>query len=156
MRGSSFTSLSLAALVLAFAAWAGVWFLYSDVSGRLNERAQTTSSTAVQNAKHASAIEVTALASDTAAQRPALDQEVGADVVGIVNQIQSAGKAAGAATTIGSASSVGPPDPSSGTSQLNFVVQSTGTFAQVWRADASLRNRSERLISQQVIGARRA
>jgi hypothetical protein len=134
MRTSSFTLFSVGVLVLALLAWAGVWFLFTDVSGRLNERAQTLSSAAVQNVQQESAIEVTALTSDTSAQRAALDDEVGADVVGIANQIQSAGKSSGATTIIGSASAAGAPNAASGVSQLDFVVQSTGTFDQVWRA----------------------
>ena len=134
MRNGSLTSLSFVALVLALAACGGAWFLFSDVSTRLDQRERTLSSAAVQNVQQESAIEVTALTTDTAGQRAALDQEVGADVVGIANVIQDAGKSSGATTVIGSATAAGPPSAASGVSQLNFVVQSNGTFDQVWRA----------------------
>src|ERR1700735_3202867 len=134
MRGSSLTSVSFIVLVLAIAAWVGVWFMFSDISGRLNSRAQLLSTAAVKSAQQQNAVETTALAADTAAQRSALDSEVAADVVGIANQIQSAGAAAGVTTVIGSASTNGAPDATASTTQLIFVVQSSGTFAQVWRA----------------------
>ena len=134
MRNTSLTSVAFVVLVLAIAAWVGVWFLFSDVSGRSSERAQSLSSAAVKNSQQANAIETVALASDTLSQRTALDHEVSTDVVGIADGIQSASKAAGVITTIGSASANGAPNTASGTTALVFVVQSTGTFAQVWRA----------------------
>ena len=108
--------------------------MFSDISGRLNARSQLLSSAAVKNAQQENAVEITALAADTASQRTALDGEVGADVVGIANLIQSASKSAGVTTVIGSASTNGAPDQAASTTDLVFVVQSTGTFAQVWRA----------------------
>ena len=66
--------------------------------------------------------------------RAALDQLVGTDVVGIANAIQTAGQSAGTKTIIGSATALSPQNKTSGVSSLEFVIQSTGTFAQVWRA----------------------
>jgi hypothetical protein len=134
MRGSSLTSVSLLVLVLAVAAWVGVWFMFSDISGRLNSQTQLLSRAAVKNAQQQNAVETTALAADTAAERASLDGEVATDVVGIANQIQNAGKAAGVTTDIGSASTNGATNMTSSTTELVFVVQSAGTFAQVWRA----------------------
>jgi hypothetical protein len=134
MRNISFTWISLLTLVLAIVAWVCVWFLYTDIAAGSTARARALSSDVLQNIKQQTAVEVTALTSDTSAQRSALDQNVSADVVGIANKIQSAGKAAGTQTIIGSASAASVPNPTSGASLLDFDVQSTGSFAQVWRA----------------------
>jgi len=134
MRSSSLVLVSFIALLLAIAAWVGVWFLFSDVSARLDARAETLSSANVQSAQEGNAIELQALSTDTAVQRAALDTSVDTDVVGIANQIDAAGQAAGVQTTIGSASPVGSPDATSGVNELEFVVQANGSFSQVWRA----------------------
>jgi hypothetical protein len=111
-----------------------VWFLFSDVSARLGARTQADFSANEQSAQQGNAIELHALVTDTATERAALDTSVDTDVVGIANQIEAAGKAAGTQTTIGSASVVGPAGVQSGVNELEFVVQSTGSFQEVWRA----------------------
>jgi hypothetical protein len=133
MRGSPFTMVSLVLFLLALAAWGGVYYLYSDVGSRLDDRARSIANAQTQSVQQQKAFELSALATQTAAQRSALDQEVSADVVGIAAIIQSAGEAAGTQTVIGAASE-GPADKQSGASILSVAVQSTGTFAQVWRA----------------------
>jgi hypothetical protein len=134
MRGTSLTYLSLAAFLVALCAWAGAWFFLSDISSRLAARADQLSSSTIQNAQQVNAIELHAIVQDTASDRASLDHLVGTDVVGIANAIQSAGDAAGTKTIIGSATAATHQDATSGVSSLEFVVQSSGTFAQVWRA----------------------
>ena len=129
----SLTILSVAALIGSIAAWAGVWLMFSDISTRLANRTDTLSTLNSQSSKQASEVAVHALVSDTASQRAQLDAGISPDVVGIANQINAAGKAAGVRTTIGSASVVGTIAPA-GVSDLEFVVQATGSFQQVWRA----------------------
>ncbi len=122
-------------LILGILAWAGVWLLFSDVSNRLTERATTLSNSSVQNVRQASAVELQALVNDTVTQRGALDAAVNTDVVGIAAAISNAGQEAGVQTTIGSASLLAPTASSSpGVNVVEFVVQATGTFQQVWRA----------------------
>lgn len=133
MRGS-ILPVSIFVLLLALAAWAGAWYLFSDVSARLSARAEANTTAAIQSEQTGSAIELHALVADTATQRGALDDEVDTDVVGIANQIDAAGKAAGATTAVGSASLVQALPASSGVNEVEFVVQSTGTFAEVWEA----------------------
>ena len=79
----SFSILSIAVLIVAILAWVGVWFLFSDISTRLTERADTLSTNDVQSSKQASAVAMHALVSDTTDQRTQLDSAVSADVVGI-------------------------------------------------------------------------
>ena len=134
MRRPLLTYLSFAALLLALCAWAAAIFFLSDISSRLTARAQALSSSSIQNAQQVNLIELHAIAQDTASGRAALDQLVGTDVVGIANAIQTAGQTAGTKTIIGSATALSHQDKTSGVSSLEFVVQSTGTFAQVWRA----------------------
>ena len=134
MHRGSLTLISLAALLVAIAAWCSVGFLYFDASSRLTASAQSLSSADAQNAQQAGAVQVEALASQTAAQRSSLQSLLAPDVVGIAGQIQSAGQAAGAQTTIGSASIVQASGLPSGVTEIEFVVQSEGSFAQVLRA----------------------
>jgi hypothetical protein len=129
----SLTFLSLLAFVLALAAWVLVWFLYTDVSNRLSDRTNALSSLSLQSAQQENAIGQHALVSDTAAQRSQLDAAVATDVVGIAGAITAAGNAAGTQTTIGSASVVASSEAAS-VNELEFVVQSTGSFQQIWRA----------------------
>lgn len=117
---------------LSLAAWGGVWFLFSDISGRLAARADALSSAGQQASQQGSEIALHALVADTVEGRAQLDAAVDTDVVGIAGAINAAGKSAGARTTIGSASVVASAS-STGVSELEFVVQATGTFAQVWR-----------------------
>ncbi|HTR18479.1 MAG TPA: hypothetical protein VMH91_00665 [Candidatus Paceibacterota bacterium] len=131
---TSLTYGSFAALALSLSMWGAAWFFFSDTSARLAARAEALSSSSIQNAQQVNAIELHAIVVDTASDRATLDGFVGTDVVGIANAIQSAGQAAGTKTTIGSATAATHQNPTSGVSQLEFVVQSTGTFAQVWRA----------------------
>ena len=131
MRNTSLTALSFLALVLAIAAWVGVWFLFSDISARLGARADAISTATIQNAQEGNAVELHALVSNTASERATLDAAVDTDVVGIASQIDAAGSAAGVQTTIGSASLAA---SSGSVNELEFVVQSTGSFAQVWHA----------------------
>ncbi|HEV3244837.1 MAG TPA: hypothetical protein VG102_00580 [Candidatus Paceibacterota bacterium] len=135
----SLAPISFAVLILALAAWAGVWFLFSDISTRLTAHAEALSQTDVQSTERASAIALHALVADTVPGRAQLDADVNTDVVQIANQINAAGKAAGVQTTIGSASVVsasqaGGLPAQAGVNELEFVVQSTGSFKQVWRA----------------------
>lgn len=132
MRGS-LTSLSFIAFAFALAAWVGVWFLFSDVSARLDARAEALSQMGVQSAGQANAVALHALVADTASSRGQLDAAVDTDIVGIAGQINAAGTAAGVKTTIGSASVVAS-SASAGVNELEFVVQGTGSFQQVWRA----------------------
>jgi hypothetical protein len=129
----SLTLLSIVAFVLALAVWAGVWFLYTDVSNRLSDRANALFDQNLQSTQRASAIAQHALVSDTAAQRTQLDAAVATDVVGIAGDINAAGKAAGTQTTIGSASVVAS-SQAAAVNELEFMVQSTGSFQQVWLA----------------------
>lgn len=130
---NSLTLVSFVALILAIAAWGGVWFLFSDISTRLTERAQAVSTNEIQSSKQENATEMHALVSQTTAQRVQLDSDVSTDVVGIASQIDAAGTSAGVQTTIGSASVLAT-SAAAGVSQLAFVVQADGSFAQVWRA----------------------
>lgn len=129
----SHSLLSFLALAFALAAWICVWFLYADVSGRLSERASTLSTLSTQSSQRSSAIARQALVADTATQRSQLDEVVATDVVGIANDINAAGKVAGTQTSIGSASVVGS-SQEAGVNELEFVVESTGSFQQVWQA----------------------
>ena len=129
----SLAPLSLICLVLALAAWAGVWFLFSDISARLTAHADALSQTSVQSTERASTIALHALVADTVDQRTQLDAAVNTDVVDIANQITAAGKTAGVQTTIGSATVV-TSSQAGGVNELEFTVQSTGSFKQVWRA----------------------
>lgn len=126
--------LSFVAFAVGLAAWAGVWFLFSDVSARLADRAQSLSDTSAQSAQQSDQIALHALVADTAQTRTQLAGAVDTDVVSIANDIDAAGKASGAQTTIGSASIITPAGSPQGLNELEFLVQSTGSFAQVWRA----------------------
>ena len=134
MRTSTLTYLSFIVFALALCAWAGTWIFYSNISSELSSRAQALSSSSAQNVQQENAAQLHALAEGTASNRAMLDQFVGTDVVGIANQIQAAGKSSGAETAVESATATTGQDPTSGTSELEFVIQSTGTFTQVWRA----------------------
>ena len=134
MKHSALIPLSYLAFVLALAAWVGVWFFYSDLSSRIAARAEDNLTVNEQSAAQGNAVEVHALVSDTVTQRTALDTAVNTDVVGIANQINGVGKASGTQTTIGSASLAAALGSTAGVNEIQFVVQSTGTFAQVWRA----------------------
>lgn len=129
----SLTLMSFGMLVLAIVAWVGVGFLFADISERLAARADAFSSSDIQNLKQESAIAQHALVADSVSQRSALDTIVATDVVGIANDINAAGKSADTQTTIGSASAVDS-SQAAGVNEVEFVVQSTGTFQQVWRA----------------------
>lgn len=133
MRGKSLTYSSLVFFVIALAAWVLTGFLFFDVSARLASREQLFASESTDAAQAKSAIQIETIATDTAAQRASLQQFIGNDVVSIANDIDAAGTAAGAKTTIGSASTANVSGLPSGVTALNFVVQSTGSFSQVWR-----------------------
>lgn len=134
MNRASLTLFSIIALAVALAAWCAVGFLFFDASSRLAASAQSLSSADAQSAQNVNATQVEALASETAADRAALQGDLAPDVVGIADQIQAAGQAAGTQTTIGSASVADVSGLPSGVTALEFVVQSDGSFAQVLRA----------------------
>jgi len=125
--------LSFVTFAAAIAAWAGVWFLFSDTSTRLMDRASTLSTLSSQSSQQANTIAVHALVSNSTTQRQQLDTDISTDVVGIADQINAASQAAGVHTTIGSASVVGT-SAAAGVNELEFIVQGTGSFQQVWRA----------------------
>jgi hypothetical protein len=129
----SLTVVSFVLLIAAIAAWVGVWFMFMDISSRLTDRSTALSTLSSQSSKQSSAIAVHALVSDTTSQRQQLDADVSADVVGIANQINAASQSAGVHTTIGSASVI-TTSAAAGVNELEFVVQASGTFQQVWRA----------------------
>lgn len=134
MRRRSLTLLSLIALALALAAWCFVGFLFFNASASLASNTQSLSSVDAQNVQNENAAQTAALASETAAQRSALQGVLAPDVIGIANQIQSAGKTAGTQTTISSASVASVSGLPAGVTALEFVVQSDGSFAQVLQA----------------------
>lgn len=135
----SLTMVSLAMFVIAIAAWAGVWFLFSDTSARLTARAEALSNNGIQSAKQADQIAVHALVTDTVAKRQQLGAVVNTDVVQIAGAITTAGAAAGAQTTIDSAALIAS-STTANVSELEFVVQTVGTFAQTWRAAQLFQN----------------
>lgn len=129
----SLTIFSFVLLIAAIAAWIGVWFMFSDTSSRLTDRSSALSTLSSQSSQQSKAIAVHALVSDTTSQRQQLDADVSTDVVGIANEINAASQSAGVQTTIGSASVI-TTSTAAGVNELEFVVQASGTFQQVWRA----------------------
>ena len=135
MRGTTFQLLSYLLFALAVVACGASAFLAWDFSGRLADRAALESSASTAASQQESAVRTHAIAQDTAGARATLDQLMQTDLLSIAGEIKSAGSAAGAQTTIGSVSSL--PLTTKAPANLNeveFIVQSQGSFAQVLQA----------------------
>lgn len=129
-------ALALSLLLLAVAAWGGVWYAGSYILNEAGRRASSASVADQQVDKVAFAQRVKALATDTKSDRDTLDALMSNDVVSIVNVIESVGKNAGVSTHVNDALPLGDaqalPDGSSVRS-VAFVVESQGSYASLVR-----------------------
>ena len=125
--------LSLAACLLA---WVGVAYFASTISSDELARAAAIETMQQSSMKGASTVRTHALAQETQGERAMLDQLLSADVVGIANMIEAAGKAAGVKAKLGDAQFENTPSADQGPkiNAVGFVVQAEGKFSALMQA----------------------
>ncbi len=135
MRGSSLVSISLGTFAAALVACGAALFLSFDIAARVGSHQIQVMAAQAENAAVQNKQNLHNLAPSTADNTANLNSLLNVDVLGIASDIEDAGKASGAATVIGAASSQSV--KVSGATDLHtleFIVTASGTFSQVMRA----------------------
>jgi hypothetical protein len=124
------------ALALSLLACAAVFHAGSSILADASLKSEQASEAAQSTAKAAYTQRLRSLASDTEADRTALDNLVGEDIASLATTIESAGTSAGIAAHVTQATPEGAPaDLPGGTLQaISMVVEGEGSFARVMHA----------------------
>ena len=134
MKRSSLVTLAYISLGLALILCGAAGYLMWDISMNLATRQAANANAVSQNAQAQNAVHIEALAADSASDRATLNTLLQNDVLHIISTIQAAGKSAGTDTSIPSVTPGGLPQLPSNVTALEFIVQSQGSFAQVFNA----------------------
>lgn len=126
-------------LALALCAWAGIAFLFLTIQSKKNSHVRLAATEQVKYAKDASSVRLHDALVKSTESRERLKSITSADVVAIVDAIESTGKAAGVDAQVSNALTEGG-GKASAVSGYSFIVQGRGTFSSLMHVVALLQN----------------
>ena len=136
MKYSSVTQLSWLALVAAIALWGTIGYVVWTISSQGLVYTSGTANEERDLKQQAEALRLQTLVRETKNTRMGLEEIARAEVVGMLDSVESAARDAGIPITIGQA--VSAPSSASPVRAATFLVEAEGTFAQIMHAVALL------------------